>query len=152
MLQRFPALTHYKTSSFTQNIKKVCWENINYWFVIYDESNIHYVRKVESNNWASTPPKVWSLDPPPGRIMHTELWNQSFCERYRKIESKCKTIKNNSTFLMCAIHKVWYTQNILRLKIPRWRFMHTENKSNGVTTTDIDDCNLLEMKQTSYLA
>jgi len=33
-------------------------------------------RKVESNHWAFTPPEVWSLNPPPGKIMHAkkEKW------------------------------------------------------------------------------
>mgnify|MGYP007080250782 CR=1 FL=1 len=29
-------------------------------------------RKVESNHWAFTPPEVWSLNPPPGRIIHAK--------------------------------------------------------------------------------
>ena len=31
------------------------------------------MRKVELNQWSTKPPKVWSLDPPPGRIMHTDI-------------------------------------------------------------------------------
>ena len=31
----------------------------------------NYVRKVESNYYAAKRPQVWSLYPPPGRIMHT---------------------------------------------------------------------------------
>ena len=35
------------------------------------------VRKVELNHWAAKPPQVWSLRPPPGRIMHTKDYRQS---------------------------------------------------------------------------
>ena len=59
---------------------------------------IHDVRKVESNNYAARRLKVWSLDPPPGRIMHTKRIRE-FTERkaWGRSNPRCVSRHNFAT-------------------------------------------------------
>ena len=83
---RFEASAHHQAGSCTQcifwrnswHIDQICFASLGFhvpwWWA-------RHVRKVESNNWAAKPPEVWSLSPPPGGIMHTNVYScQTVCD------------------------------------------------------------------------